>query len=836
MAAKGLFNKDWKIPVNFFKYLWLLVIAGALVLSAIFVIISMSQIPDTRELENPSFEVASLVLDDESDGKIEEIGRYFKFNRDWLTFEEINPRIIEALVATEDERFFQHIGIDVRGFLRAAVYLGKRGGASTITQQLAKQFFTNYSRNFPTRVWQKLKEWVIAIEFEKRHTKEEILAMYLNKYDFLYNANGISAAARTYFGKDQNDLLQEEASVLVAMLKNPSIYNPKKFPENALKRRNVVMNQMVVNGYLEKTVYDSLKLLPLDISGFMKSKNYSGPAPYFRAELTKFIHRTFEEKGIRKPDGTKYNIYTDGLKIYTTVDLNMQRHAETSMKEHMKTLQETYFRRWKNKDPWTYKADKEEKKIRQNNLKRLVENTERYKLLKSRILGKVLTKLNNEHPNFTLVTRDMIRMENEEKEPGHLDDIVKKKWTTKDRAKVYKSILKSDYWSQLKSDWNTFQKTMTVDFKTPKKMKVFAYNDAGYEIVTMSPLDSIKYHEMHLRFGSLSVDPQTGFIKTWVGGIGYDYFKYDHIQQSNNQIGSTFKPFVYTVAIKERGISPCQKVMDQQYTIPAGDPDFGLLKTWAPSNSSGFSGEMVTLKDGLRKSLNSVSVYLMKEIGNTEAIRDYVGNLGIDKNKIPNAPSICLGSADLTVMDMAGAYTTYANNGQYSKPIFVKKIEDKNGRVIYNYQPEQKKVLNPVHNFALVQMLKYVVEHRAAQFKSEIAGKTGTTNDHVDGWFIGFTPNLVSATWVGGAERWIRFETIEDGQGAVMARPYFEKFLKKIENDQEIDFDTNVRFQVPEGDNLVIDCTVYDQLAEQLERKDLELKKNELDEEFDEEF
>ena len=825
-------NKEFNFQMKpVFKWLWLMILSGFIILIFIYLIISLTMIPDTEQLENPRFEVSTQIFDDEADGKAEEIGRYFKFNRDWLTFEELNPYLVQALVATEDERFFSHSGIDFKGTARAVFFMGRRGGASTITQQLAKQFFTKTSRNMVKRVWQKMKEWIIAIEFEKRYTKEEILAMYLNKYDFLYNANGIGAASKSYFGKDQKELSLDEAAVLIGMLKNPSLYNPQRSIESAFKRKAVVLKQMKRNQFIDHEEYEEYRDKPIDNSRFQRVTNYDGPAPYFRAELTKWLVQLFEDEKYRKPDGTKYNIYTDGLKIYTTIDLRMQIHAEEAMKEHMKRVQNRYFQVWKNSDPWTYRADDDEKNVRRESLNRKVESSERYQMMRSRILSPALAQFVEDFPQARLNNLDLRRMVREEAEPGYIADIVKKRWANKDQAAQYKKIMSHPAWPELSDAWKKLDGESKRAFNTKVNLKVFDY-DEGEKTVLMTPLDSIRYHTQHMQFGSVSIDPRTGFVKTWVGGIGYDYFKYDHIQQSNRQIGSTFKPFLYTTVIQKFGMSPCMKVQDTQYEIPAGDPDFKLTQTWRPANASGFTGEWMTLKDGLKESKNSLSVYLMKQLGNVEVVRDFVANLGIDINKIPQFPSIALGTPELSVIDMAGAYTTYANNGVYSKPIFVKRIEDQNGRVIYNYVPEQRQALNPVYNHAMVDMLKYVVNHRAHLFKSEIAGKTGTTNDHVDGWFVGFTPNLASATWVGGSERWIRVLSIGDGQGSAMARPFFESFLLRVERDQNIAWNVSDRFVIPEGDLIEVDCAKYDQLVQSLSEEGTRRKRDEFEEEF----
>jgi len=839
MTKRITSKKKSKTPNNEFekyiKLLWAAVIAGLILVFCIFIFISKTQLPDTQELEQPDYEIATIIKAD--DGR--ELGKAFKLNRVWLQYDEINPLIIDALVATEDERYFDHSGIDARSFARALVFFGSKGGASTITQQLAKLFFTQRSKSFIPRVWQKLKEWVIAIEFEKQYTKEEILAMYLNKYDYLYGANGIASAANTYFGKNQSELKIEEAAMLVGMHKNPWIYNPVKYPENANKRRAVVMKQMVKNDKLDLATYKKLNAEPIDISGFKREKNYGGVAPYFRAELVKTVKGILEQEQYSKPDGTKYDLFTDGLVINTTIDLDMQLHAEASANTHMSKLQDTYFKRWKNKDPWTYGADDNQKKIRQSNLLRQIRESDRFLKMRSRYVGKISSEISADIENVRLTDSDIFRLFAEDKKPGTIANLVKRKTVRKDQAKVYKKILASSHWPKLKSQWTKLQKAKDRIFKRKVKTKVFAYNSKGEKTVEMSPLDSIKYHNMHMQLGSISVDPRTGYIKTWVGGVGHNYFKFDHIN-SNRQVGSTFKPFVYGTAIIERGTSPCQKVKDQQYVIAAHDPGFGTTKAWAPGNASGFSGEYLTLKDGLRKSLNSVSVWLMKEIGNVEPVRQLASSLGIPKEKIPPYPSIALGTPELSVMDMAGAYTTFANDGVYTKPEYIKTIYDANGRLIYASNQSKKRAISSGYNYAMVDMLKYAqgAAGRRAGLKSEFGGKTGTTNDHKNGWFMGITPDLVVATWVGGDNEWIRFLSLADGQGGVMARPFCTNFLSRLEADSKVDYDVNSRFKKPEVLEVNTDCSVYAAM-EEADKKAAEqdlIEKAKEEDEVDEEF
>ena len=799
---------------KYIKFLWAAILAGLILVVCLFIFISKTQLPDTQELEQPDYEIATIIKAD--DGR--ELGKAFKLNRVWLQYDEINPLIIDALVATEDERYFDHCGIDARSFARALVFLGSKGGASTITQQLAKLFFTQRSKSFVPRVWQKLKEWVIAIEFEKQYTKEEILAMYLNKYDYLYGANGIAAAANTYFGKDQSDLKVEEAAMLVGMHKNPWIYNPVKFSENATKRRAVVMKQMVKNDKLDLSTYKELNAEPIDVSGFKREGNYGGIAPYFRAELVKTVKSLLEKKEYSKPDGTKYDLFTDGLVINTTIDLDMQRHAEAAANEHMSQLQDRYFKRWKNKDPWTYDADDKQKKIRQSNLLRQIRESERFLKMRQSYIGKISSEISANIEDVRLSDLDIFRLFAEDKKAGTIANLVKRKTVRRDQAKVYKKILASEYWPKLKSQWNKLQKAKDRTFKKKVKTTVFAYNSKGEKSVEMSPLDSIKYHNMHMQLGSVSVDPKTGYVKAWVGGVNHKWFPFDHVQ-TRRQVGSTFKPFIYATAVAQQGISPCYRVADLPQTIRVGESGFNLLDDWAPGNANGeFTGEYLTLMDALKKSKNTVSVYLMKQLGDTDPVRGLVHNMGIDSSArysngrfiVPESPSIALGATDLSVEEMSGAYTTWANNGIYVKPVIVRRIEDKNGKVLHQAIPEERNALDPVSNYTMVRMLQHAGRngYYFGGVSVEYGGKTGTTNDYVDGWYMGVTPNLIVGTWVGGDERYVRFLTLTNGQGGKMARPYFANLLKKIEeNAEEIGWEKGAQFNIPVGAGRIeFDC------------------------------
>ncbi len=799
------------------KYLWILFILGIIAAVLVFFLVSKSELPDLTELENPKYELASPVYADDN----RELGRFFIYNRVSLVYEDISPYAVEALLATEDIRFHKHNGIDARGTMRAVAYLGKRGGASTITQQLAKQLFTGaVARSFKDRLWQKLKEWYISIQMEKRYTKEEIIAMYFNKFDFHHGAVGLQAAAETYFGKDQAKLSREEAATLVGMFKSPHNYNPRSNPQNSRARRSVVLGQMEKYDFISESQLDSLREVEMDLSNF-KSKNQSdGPAPYFRQELTKWVKNLLKDKKYYKPDGTPYDIYTDGLKIYTTINYDLQMIAEEEMAKHMKEQQAKYDKLWSKRDPWTYDADSAQRKIRDNKLRSLIYSSDRYKSLRSKILGTQIAALSEKFPKVRWRDVDIQRMMDEDAKAGSLRRLIARDIISKQMASDYDKVLKSEAWDDLKDSWNRLQKDVDKVFATPVKMKIFDYTDDWEREVTMSPLDSIKYHHERLQFGSLSVEPTTGHIKTWIGGINHKWFKYDHVN-SDRQVGSTFKPFVYGAAISMKGMSPCQQIQDIPYTIAPGDGNFYVAEPWTPENSDGeYNREYYDMYRGLRESRNTVSVFLMKEMGNTKLVRDLARNMGIDayqkrrdgEYRIPDAPSICLGSADLNVMDMAGAYTTFPNNGVYSEPLFVTRITDKNDRVIYTAVEQENTVFSPEHNYVMVDLLRNVVSKTTGfwDIKSDVIGKTGTTNDYVDGWFVGATPDLVVATWVGGESPWVRFLSIADGQGARMAKPYFANFIKRIEDDPRFGMDPEKRFYKPPGDlGVELDCAKY---------------------------
>lgn len=819
---------DKKDDSGIVQILWIAAIAAILMASAMFVLIALTQMPDTGELENPKFEESSVIYSSD----MQELGKYYVKNRELVLFEELNPYLVKALIATEDERFYKHSGIDLRGTIRAVVYMGRDGGASTITQQLAKLFFVNRSRSTIKRIWQKLKEWTIAVQFEKRYTKEEIIAMYLNKAEFPYNSFGIGAASETFFGVSQDKLSLDQAAILIGMLKSPYYYNPKSFPDNAMKRRNVVLKQMLRNRTLTNEEYAIESKKEIDNSAFKNSVHYNGIATYFRFELTKWLKDILEEGASLKADGTKYDIYSDGLKIYTTIDYRMQNHAEEAMKVHMAELQKKYFDYWKGKDPWTYKADKSELESRKADFNRTIRETERYKSLRQLYLSEVINQISEEVSDTRWNDIDILRMVRENADKGHLAGLVQRKTITKSQSRTYKEIMSGPYWETLLSQWRKLEEKSKREFSTKREMQVFAYNEAGEKTVSMTPLDSVRYHAMHMQMGSMAVEPSTGHIKTWVGGIGNKYFQFDHVNiRGQRQVGSTFKPFIYATAVQNLAMSPCRRVADSRYSINAGE--FGLVKSWSPENADGkFTNEELTLKEGLRLSRNSITVWLLKQFGNVDVVKDLVEKMGIKRNRLANGPAIALGASNLSLMEMTGAYTTFANNGVYTEPIMVTRIEDNNGRVIYNATSSQQRALSETTNYAMVDMLKYATKNHSYQLKTEFGGKTGTTNDFVDGWFMGVMPNLVVGTWVGGEKKWIKFNTSTLGYGGVMARPYFFEFMKKVENDKKIAFDINSKFFIPEEMELELDCSKYDALYHQ----DAPAVEEFMDEEFEDEF
>jgi penicillin-binding protein 1A len=814
------------------RWAWFFVYAGLIGGALFFVGISLFAIPSFEELENPRSALASEVLG--STGEV--LDRYFIENRVPVGYGELSPHLVHALVSTEDERFYKHCGVDPRAVLRVMVRTillsdQSAGGGSTITQQLAKMLYSDRKFEGMNKVqklfalgYRKFREWITAVKLERSYTKEEIMAMYLNQVDFVNNAYGIHSAAEVYFNKSQQKLNTEESATLIGMLQNPSRYNPVRFPDRCIRRRMIVLYQIKVNGYLTEAQYDSLKVRPLDMSRFKKVNFSDGTAPYFCSELKKDLKDILQRPECRRPDGTVYDIYKDGLRIYTTIDPAYQALAEAAMAEHMKKTQARFFQVWSGRDPWKYKGSTttdEEIQARQQSLWSLAYDGDRFQATWPKYFDNLSSTI-QERYGFELRPADVERMLAEEKTRGSIDGMVRSGIATPQQAAEYRRFMASStLWPEIKKQWRALDADIRKQFNTKTKMKVFTWANSRMEKdTTMTPLDSLKYHRMFLQAGMMAIDPTTSEVKAWVGGINFKNFKFDHVR-SQRQVGSTFKPYVYATAIAQQGMSPCFQVYDQAVTIPPRYQNFTNSASWTPKNSTGsYSGRLLTLREALKNSVNSVSAFLMKQLGDTEPVRGLLNNMGIDSSarrpdreyRIPKQPSICLGAADLTVFEMTGAYNTFANNGVYAMPMYIRKIEDKNGRVIFRSLPEEKVALPPNANYVLVDMLKYNVAGAPGlkELKSEVGGKTGTTNDYSDGWFMGVTPRLVVGTWVGGEDRWIRFLSLSDGQGARMARPIFAGFVSRLEKDNKAGYDTNARFKRPPGDlGIEINCAAY---------------------------
>jgi penicillin-binding protein 1A len=735
-----------KVVTNFKKYLilfWGIISVVFLIIFLLFYTTStggFGALPTFEELENPQTNLATEVIS--TDGVT--IGKYAKENRTPVKFNELPDNLINALVATEDERFYEHTGIDFKGLARAILKPGS-GGASTITQQLAKMLFTGKaSRNIFKRIGQKMKEWVVATKLETQYTKQEIIAMYLNKYDFINQAVGIRSAARIYFGKEPKDLVIEESAMLVGMLKNASYFNPLRREQKVKQRRNVVLLQMTKNNFITEGEKVNLQQLDLNINYTPESHDV-GTATYFRGHLQK-VMRTWVRNN-PKPNGEEYDIFSDGLKIYVTIDSRMQQYAEEAVSEHMANLQSYFFKEQKgNKIAPFYDLDKKEIA---RSFERAKKRSERYRRLKK--VGK----------------------------------------SSKEIDKIFK-------------------------IKTP--MKVFSWK--GDRDTIMSPLDSIKYYKHFLRSGLVSIEPQTGHIKAWVGGIDNKHFKYDAVAQQKRQVGSTFKPFVYATAINQLRMSPCDKLPNTPYTIPKGK--YGIPEAWSPKNSNDEYGGMLTLKDGLAGSVNTMSARLIDMVAPQNVAR-LAAAAGI-KTKIQANPSIALGAVDLSLIEMVSAYSTFANKGLRVSPMIITRIEDKNGTVLKDFIPETQEVLSEESAFVILDLLKGVTESGSGirlrsdwtsggkavtghpyKFENPIAGKTGTTQNQSDGWFMGIVPNLATGVWTGGEDRATHFEGITKGQGATMSLPSWALFMKKCYDDKSLNI-SREDFEEPENLSININC------------------------------
>ena len=763
-------GKKKKVSANFSKpirWFWGLFLALILSGTSGFLLASLGlfgEMPDHTALENPRTNLATEIIssDDQTLGKF-----YFEDNRTPVGFNELPKHLVEALIATEDVRHYEHAGIDARGTLRAFVFLGKKGGASTISQQLARQLFVGVrSKNKLETITQKIKEWVIATRLERQYTKEEIIAQYFNIYDFGNNADGIRSASRIYFGKEPKALSINESAMLVGMFKNSSLYNPRpnRNPVGTKNRRNVVLAQMAKYGYIKEILKDSLQKQPLGLN-YSPESHREGIATYFRSYLRGYMKEWVNSPLNTKPNGEKYNIYKDGLKIYTTIDSRMQTFAETATKIHMNNLQAEFF----------------------------VQNTK---------------KRNPITPFLDL-------------EPEEVTSLLNS------------SMRRSERWRKMKYDLKKPNKDIILSFKKPASMKVFSWTANNNEIDTvMTPLDSMRYYKSFLRAGMMSMEPQTGHVKAWVGGVNFKHFQYDMVKQGKRQVGSTFKPFVYAAAIDQLHLSPCDTFPKSQITIDAFK--HGNMKPWSPKNSGSNYGGFETLKSALANSRNTITARLMNEIG-PQPVINLANSLGVEQ-QIPAVPSIALGTPDLSVYEMVAAYSTFANQGVYTKPVMVTRIEDKNGTILFQYSPETKDVLSKEVAYVTVKLMEGVTQfgsgqrlrHSAAkdqlvykeivtgypyEFKNPIAGKTGTTQNQSDGWFMGMVPNLVTGVWVGGEDRSTHFETITYGQGASMALPIWANYMRSCYEDESLNISKD-EFTTPEDLSIQVDCELKNEEGE----------------------
>jgi penicillin-binding protein 1A len=716
-------------------------------------------VPPIEDLENPNLKFATEIISE--DGALLGTWSLSKENRVFVGYDQLSPGLVNALIATEDERFRDHSGIDGRAFVRALVKRGifmqkNAGGGSTITQQLAKQFYSPMANNVMERLLQKPIEWVIAVKLERYYTKEEILTMYLNKFDFLNNAVGIKTAANTYFSKEPSELNVEEAATLVGMCKNPSLFNPRRFNERTRGRRNVVLDQMRKAGYLTREEADSLKALPLTLK-FRRADHKEGLATYFREylrgmmtakeprrsdyrgwQMQKYYEDSVAWKNNplygwcaknRKKDGSNYNIYTDGLKIYTTINSRMQRYAEEAVDEHIaKNLQPRFFRAKAGKKTAPFTSDLSQEEV---------------------------------------------------------DKIM-------DRA-----MRQSERYNRMKAD-GCSEAEIRKAFNTKQEMSVFTYG--GEKDTVMTPMDSIRYYKHFLRTGFMSMDPITGYVKAYVGGTNMSYFQYDMAMVGRRQVGSTIKPYVYTLAM-ENGFSPCDQVRHVEQTLIDENG-----RAWTPRNASKKNyGEMVTIKWGLANSDNWVTAYLMGKLNPYQLVR-LIHSFGVMNRQIDPVVSLCLGPCEISVGEMVSAYTAFANHGIRTAPLFVTRIEDAEGNVLSTFSPQVDEVISEESSYKMLTMLRAVINEgtggrirRVFGIQADMGGKTGTTNNNSDGWFMGFTPSLVSGVWVGGEERDIHFDRMADGQGAEMALPIWGLYMQKVYKDKSLGYSESERFQIPDG-------------------------------------
>lgn len=681
----------------------------------------MGYMPSMQELENPNSALASDVY--AADGEL--IARYYVQDRSTSKYADISPNIINALLATEDERFFEHSGIDPIATVAIPFYVisGKKRGSSTITQQLAKNLFPRENQSMLTLPFIKLKEWIMAVKLERNLTKNEIITLYLNTVPFSDNVYGIRNASLTFFNKHPAEVSIEEAAVLVGMLKGNTLYNPRRNPDRSLERRNIVIDQMASNDFIKNDEAEKLKKTPIKLD-YHKLDHHDGTAPYFRQVLELQLKEICRD--LRKPDGTYYNIYKDGLKIYTTIDYKMQQYAEEAVAMHIREMQKLFVNQghYKNGSVW--------KEFGQYLLES-IKSSERYRELKKE---------------------------------------------KKSHAQIMKELQK------------------------PVSMRVFAWNNKRYVDTSMSPIDSIKYMKMFLQAGFMAMDPFTGEVKAWVGGIDHTYFQFDHVNKNTRrQVGSTIKPLLYTLAV-DNGFSPCG-------TVPTVPQDFPGKRGY---DAGGTKYGELPMQKALALSVNNAALYLIKQVG-INAFADFIHKCGIDA-PIDKVPSLALGVPDISLYEMLGAYTMFPSGGINVQPMYLVKIEDKTGSVLKTFVPEQKEVINANTAYTMVKMMKGVVDHGTAVrlryrygFKSEIAGKTGTTNNQADAWFIGYTPQLIAGAWVGCNDRYLRFGSERLGQGAAAALPIWAEFMKRVYADPRTMINPDAKFIQPENFD---DCNVYD--------------------------
>ncbi|MEC8274011.1 MAG: transglycosylase domain-containing protein [Bacteroidota bacterium] len=738
--------------------LWLFVLSPLTILLVTLYLTSVGffgDLPSFEQLENPKSNLATEIIS--SDGVV--LGKYFFENRSNVKYHELSPILVTALLSTEDIRFKSHSGIDVRALLRAVkgVVTGSNsGGASTITQQLAKMLFTEKPASGLERVMQKFKEWIIAVRLERQYTKEEILTMYLNKFDFINNAVGIKSASQIYFNTTPDALTVEESAMLVGMLKNPSLYNPNRRLGLTQERRNVVLSQMKKYNFITPSEYDSISSKPI-LLDFKKASHNEGLAPYLR----EYLRRELKEwcKDNQKADGSNYNLYTDGLKIYTTINSKMQRYAEEAVHSHIASLQDDFFKHWKGYTNAPFPKDFDKDQI-YSILEQGMKRSDRYKKLKRR---------------------------------------------------------------------NASKKEINSAFKTKISMRVFTWE--GERDTIMTPLDSIRYYKYFIHSGMMSMDPNTGYVKAYVGGINYKYFKYDHVKVGKRQVGSTFKPFLYALAMQE-GYSPCYEIPNVPVVFEKnqwGLPD----KDWVPRNSDdNYEGILMSLRFGLANSINTITAYIMKQFG-PHSVLDLAKKMGII-SKLDPVPSICLGTFDLSVYEMVGAYSTFVNKGIWTEPLIVSRIEDKNGILLQDFNPKTNEAMSEKTADLMVRMLQGVVDgvynphaditmgtgvrlRRKYRFENEIGGKTGTTQNNSDGWFVGITPNLVTGVWSGNEDRSVHFRSTFYGQGANMALPVWAEYMQRVYADSLTLGIYPESFEIPQSIDVLLDCGSKDKSLEEYE-------------------